>query len=246
MNSPNQLSFLPEDYLERKAQQRTNVIFALLFLIVGVAIVTTFTIDERRTREELALELAVEQEYEEAAKRIEQFHELQAKQRTVAQQAELTASLLEKAPRSNLLAAITNATPAGVSLLEFSLDSRRTSTAPPPQRSALDQRRAAVQAARTPSSPAPAPNTPPAPAPIHYDVSMKMTGIARTDVQVAQFMQALTRNELLQEVNLLYTDQFELQGDRLRRFQIEMTLNPAASVQPPAHPGRSTVSLPLD
>ena len=34
MSAPNQVSFLPDDYLARKAQQRTNIICAMLFLIV--------------------------------------------------------------------------------------------------------------------------------------------------------------------------------------------------------------------
>ena len=51
-----------------------------------------------------------------AARPIEQFQKLQEKQRTMAMQAELTSSLIEKVPRSFLLAELTNSLPTGVSL----------------------------------------------------------------------------------------------------------------------------------
>ena len=53
-----------------------------------------------------------------------QVQQMQEKQRTMAHQAELTASLLEKVPRSFILAEITNGMPGGVSLLDFQLEAR--------------------------------------------------------------------------------------------------------------------------
>ena len=37
MSAPNQLSFLPDDYLARKAQRRANLICATLFIVAAVA-----------------------------------------------------------------------------------------------------------------------------------------------------------------------------------------------------------------
>ncbi len=40
MASPNQLSFLPDDYMERKSQRRTNAICAVLsILVIGGCVV---------------------------------------------------------------------------------------------------------------------------------------------------------------------------------------------------------------
>src|SRR5438105_9963650 len=121
MASPNQLSFLPDDYLARKSQRRTNVICAGLFIVVMIAIGSAFSITERSMRQIEGKHAEIEQEYTEAAKRIEQVQQMQDKQRTMAHQAELTASLLEKVPRSFLLADVTNSMPGGVSLLDFTL-----------------------------------------------------------------------------------------------------------------------------
>src|SRR5256885_8539904 len=108
MSSPNQLSFLPDDYLERKAQRRTNVICAVLFVVVLVAIASAFTITERTNHAVERRHAEMEKQYAEAAKRLEQVNQMQEKQKRMAHQAELTASLLEKVPRTHLLAEITN------------------------------------------------------------------------------------------------------------------------------------------
>ena len=47
MAAPNELSFLPDDYLERKARRRTNAICAVLFCVVISAIGGAFTVTER-------------------------------------------------------------------------------------------------------------------------------------------------------------------------------------------------------
>src|SRR6266496_1183098 len=150
MGAPNELSFLPDDYLERKARRRTNAICAILFFIVISTIAGAFTVTERSMREIDQQFAQVEQQYADAAKRIEQVQQMQEKQRTMAHQAELTASLLEKVPRTFLLAEITNGIPEGVSLLDFSLDAHvmtnvGASSAP---KSAFELRKAEVDASK--------------------------------------------------------------------------------------------------
>src|SRR3954454_15778226 len=98
MQAPNDLSFLPDDYLENKAQRRANVICAVLFLVTMVSIGFAFTTSERSLKEVEQKHAQIEQEFTDAAKRIEQVQQMQEKQRTMARQAELTASLLEKVP----------------------------------------------------------------------------------------------------------------------------------------------------
>src|SRR5947199_1319143 len=179
MQAPNDLSFLPDDYLENKAQRRANVICAILFLVTMVTIGMAFTTGERSLREMEQRHTTKYQEVTTAAKRIEQFKELQEKQRTMAHQAELTASLLEKVPRSLILAKITNALPTSCSLTEFALESKKRSAG----------------AAAAPG-PKPAFQTKGAPGQGNivgqvadakvYDVALKIAGLAPTDVQVAE------------------------------------------------------------
>jgi hypothetical protein len=222
--TPSQLSFLPDDYLERKAQRRTNVVCAGLFLVVTVAIGFGFTFVDRTLKEARAKNESLSKEYAEAARPIAQFQQLQDKQRTMAHQAELTASLLEKVPRSYLLAELTNAIPAGASLLEFDMQSRKRVVVEKTL-TAFEQRRAAV--AGTTAAPTGAP--PPA-QPRVYDVDIRITGMAPTDLQVSQFIGRLNRLPLFKDVNLVISDEFAIGDDKVRKFQIEMGLNNEAVI----------------
>ncbi|MGB7161153.1 MAG: PilN domain-containing protein [Tepidisphaeraceae bacterium] len=240
MSAPNQLSFLPDDYLARKAQRRTNAICAILFLIVTVAIGAAFTYTDRGLKEARQGAASVAQQYAQAARPIEQFQKLQEKQRTMAHQAELTSSLIEKVPRSFLLAELTNSLPSGVSLIDMVLDSkRRTAAAPPAPKSAFEAKAnsgaaAAAAAAATAQVQA-----------VTYDVGIKVTGMAANDVQVAQFISKLNVSRLLNDVNLVVSDEFKQGDEKLRRFQIEMKLNPAAEVDPLSNRQTKTAAVDL-
>jgi len=227
--SPNQLSFLPDNYLERKAQRRTNVLCAGLFLVVLVGIGSTFSFSERLNRDIDRTYDAKLKEFTGEAKRIHQAEKMQEKQRTMARQAELAASLLEKVPRSFLLAEITNAMPPGVSLVEFNLESKLRNAKPiaPVGASAFEKKTIAEAQEKVAAAVAADPVK-------RYDVSMKLTGIAPTDVQVAEFIRKLNQSKMLKDVNLIITDQLSDKdggSEQLRKFQVELTLDPNAEVQ---------------
>ena len=241
MGNPNQLSFLPDDYLERKARRRTNAICAVLFCIVMGAIGSAFWVSEKSMREIDAQYLQVQQQYTEAAKRIEQVQQMQEKQRTMAHQAELTASLLEKVPRSFVLAELTNDMPTGLSLLDFQLNAQvRSGPAPVAKNtnSAFAARQAELGGGGGGAAPTATINALASAQPRAYDVTMRATGVAQTDVQVSQFITKLNQSKLLQDVNLLFTEELiqtekdGTRGEKLRKFQLEMSLNPDAKVDP--------------
>src|SRR4051812_7058293 len=144
MAAPNELSFLPDDYLARKATRRANALCAGLSVIVMGGIASTFWITERSMHDVESRAAAVDKQFTDAARSIEQVNQMKAQQRKIVLQAELAASLVEKVPRSNLLAEFTNALAPGMSLLDFSLDSRTKSI---PSAAAVSKRAAAAAAA---------------------------------------------------------------------------------------------------
>lgn len=231
MNSPNDLSFLPDDYLESKARRRANVFCGTLFAVSLAAIGAAFTFTERAAHDAARLHDAKMRQYSDEARRIAQADELKDKQRQLAHQADLAASLLEKVPRSFLLADVTNALPAGVSLLEFTLESR-VHVDPPPTaaqtQSAYEQRKAALEAAKSQSQ---GTVVEPMQQAKVYDVYLKMTGLAATDVQVAQFISHLNGCKRMKDVNLVISEEFKKDDDSVRKFQVEATLNPDADVR---------------
>ncbi len=229
MTMANQLSFLPEDYLDRKLRKRTNMLCAILFALVMGAIGSAFWLTQRSMRKIEERQVLVQKQYTEAARPIEQFRLLQQKQQRLSRQAELSGSLLEKVNRSNLLAELTNTLPARVSLLELSLDSRKRAAVVAPVKGTAFERKAADTAAKGP----------PPPEPQVMDVSMKITGVADTDVQVAQYISRLHGSSLLNDVNLLISEPFMQDQEQLRRFQIELSVDAAAQTSPATRPART-------
>jgi Tfp pilus assembly protein PilN len=239
MAAPNELSFLPDDYLARKASRRANALCAGLSVIVMGGIASTFWITERSMRDVENRAVNVDKQFTDAARSIDQVNQMKAQQRKIVRQAELAASLVEKVPRSNLLAEFTNALPSGMSLLDFSLDSRVKVN--PSMATPMGKRAAAAAAAAGQA----APGGPPQPEPVKYDVYLKLTGIADTDVQVAQFMSKLAESKLVSDVRLMISDTFKQKDREMRRFQIEMLQNPAAEVKDDPKPKTSTAAVEL-
>ena len=228
MAAPNELSFLPDDYLERKQRRRTNAICAVLFFIVISAIGGAFTVTEKSMREIEKQAADVDVQYTGAAKRIDQYKQMEEKQRTMQHQAELTASLLEKVPRSKILARVTNGIPQGVSLLDFSMASTLSTAVQKAPQTAFDARKAEIDAAKGIVNAM-------ASQPRVYDVTMHLTGVAPNDGQVSRFITKMNGTPLFKDVNLVYTDEFSA-GDKenkLRKFSIEMSLNPNAPLEDP-------------
>jgi Tfp pilus assembly protein PilN len=240
MSAPNQLSFLPDDYLERKARRRANILCGVLAVIVLGVIVSAFQYMEKITKAVDAKYVIVEQQYTDAAKRIEKVNQMRQQQQQVVRRAELAASLVEKIPRSNILAEFTNALPPGLSLVQLMMESKERASIAPPAMTAFEQKRAALEGRIL--------NVPVAPK--VYDVFLRIEGIALTDIQIGDFMEKLKRSPLFRDVNLIYTEEItqrEAGGkseEKLRKFQIELMLNPNAEVVNPANPNsRTTVEV---
>jgi Tfp pilus assembly protein PilN len=247
MRSPQELSFLPDDYLERKAQRRANALCAVLFILTMGGIGAAFTMSEKATKKVDTEYSKIDQEYLGEAKRIEQVRQMEEKQKRMKQQADLTASLLEKVPRSFVLAELTNALPQGVFLLDFTLESKGKKSAATadqagagPQLTEYEKKKLAREAAKRGT-----PTTPVGPQPKIYDVYLKVSGIADTDVQVAQYLSRLSRSKLLKDVNLLVSEEHKDKDEtsKMRKFQIEMMIDPEAEVQAAAGVAGTEVEL---
>ena len=124
------------------------------------------------------------------------------------------------------------------------MESKERASAAPPAMSAFEQKRAALEGRA--ANAVIAPKT--------YDVFIKLEGVATTDVQVGDLMEKLKRSPLFKEVNLLYTEEYKqtnnTQGangkgseEVLRKFQVELTLNPNAEVVNPANPNSKTTTV---
>ncbi len=212
------VDFLPEDYVEKRAQKRTVILFIGLFLLVMAGIVAAYLLPGATYAATLAERDRVDQEYEDAGKRLAQRQDMEQEKQRMISKAEVTAMLLERVPRSKLLEEFTRLLVSSqASLITLELKTRDDGT---PRISKLEEAKNAQNGG--------APVKPTAP-----EVTITITGMAATDGNVAGFIEALGKSPLLRDVNLLYTEEYRRDNTDapLRRFKVEMHLNPDADVR---------------
>ena len=214
-------SFLPEDYVEKKTQRRTNVISLALFLVVMVSIIGAFLVTDRQGVERRRLQQQVNTEFEEAARRLEQLEDLQRRKDQMLRKARVTAMLIERVPRSLLFAELINQMPSTLSLLEFEINTK-VKRVKRKAMTALDKAKQAQKGNKQKEEDEIPPSV----------VSLRLVGVAPTDVQVAQFMTSLSRSYMFTDVNLAYSEEANLVDDHLmRKFSIDLKLNQLVDVQ---------------
>jgi hypothetical protein len=223
-------SFLPEDYLDQKAERRTNMISLSLFGIVMVSVFAAFLVTNRSWSQVKSARGAVNEQYEQAAVQIETLNELEQQKNQMLSKARLAAALVERVPRSILLAELVNRMPPRLGLLEFELKSQKIKAArrAPTRQGATG--RIGPSRARTREEAAELQEEKKVEAP-RYEVSLRLVGVAPTDVEVSQYIGELNNYRLLRDVNLEYSEERKYEGDKMRQFEISMTLDPRADVR---------------
>ncbi len=211
------VNLLPEDYFQRRSQRRANVLCVVMFAVVMGGVGAAAMLSERNTRYTRQVMDQVNDQYAEAAKKLTRMQQLKAQKRQSIIKAKATATLLERIPRSYLLAVITHALPENASLVELKLKSvRRTSVTSSRNVSKFASVRGKMGAAPAPE----------------LIMSVEVTGHAATDVQVAGFMTNLLKSPLLTGVDLGYSQEKIIKGDRatkapdrkVREFKVVMEL----------------------
>lgn len=202
--------FLPDDYVELRMQRRTNILWALIFLIVAGGIGSAYFIAQNKIRNAEQVNKEVSDAFIGAKQAIEQFQNMQTEQQRLNQKAELVGSLIERVNRSNILAELTNARPPGVYLNDFDLVAKIQSD-PNVAKMAIDRAKAAG-----------------APKPILYTVSLRVSAYAAKDIQASQYVTNLQRSPLFASVDFVDSKEVTYREAKVRLFTLEITLDPAA------------------
>jgi len=224
------MDFLPEDFIERRLQRRTNIICLGLFGVVLIGVVGAYGVT--RTQLHMALDERdrIANAYEDAARRIAQLDELQQQKQALVRKARLTATLIEPVPRSNLLAALVNRLPDAASMAELKLTSTKMKKrrAPKTNSSALAKAQAKAEADKSGQTR----DASTLPGPVdRYHVDLSLVGLAPTDIQVAEYIADLARCPLLKSVDLVFSEEARVTDVAMRRFKIDMVLNPEADIR---------------
>jgi len=226
MNTP---SFLPEDYLAEKAQKRTNLICLTLFGVVMCGVFGAFLVSNRDLSAERSRHRDINAKYQNAAVQIEQLTELEAQMEEMLHTAELASALVERVPRSILLAELINRMPPHLSLLSFELESKQVKAVPRPNANKSDKDGLATpQRGKTKQEAAEEAKEVEIP---KHRVEIVMTGVAPTDLEVSSFLSSLSQFPLLDRATLEYSEEKEIEGQPMREFSIRMALPPGADIR---------------
>lgn len=221
-------SFLPEDYLDHKAERRTNFISLTLFAIVMVSVFAAFLVTNRQWSQIKDAQRTINASYVEAATKIERLNELERQKDQMLGKAELAAALVERVPRSILFAELIERMPPRVGLLQFELKSEKIRAVVEQVPKRATGRLRGPMRARTVAESVKKPKKVEAP---RYKVLISMVGTAPTDRDVSRFLANLNAYPLLQGVRLEFTEEREIDDALMRRFKIHMQLNPDADIR---------------
>ncbi|HUT01947.1 MAG TPA: PilN domain-containing protein [Phycisphaerae bacterium] len=213
------INLLPQDYVQRRSQYRVNLICMVLFAVVMASVGAASLVSERTSKNTREVCERINAAYADAAKLIDEVHQLEARKRKMLQKARMSAALMERLPRSYVLAALTNALPKGAALISLEMSVRPIQPNTDPRKNPRTKYASVAQArARKQASP-----TPPTLA-----VVLDIKGKASTDVQVARFIANLARHGLMEMVDLSYSKEGEGKSRSNREFRLMARLKPNA------------------
>jgi Tfp pilus assembly protein PilN len=222
-------SFLPEDYLARKAERRTNLICLVLFAVVMLGVFLAFVVTNQKWSQVKQDQMTINASYQTVAEEIRELTELEAQKGEMLQKAELAAALVERVPRSILLAELVNRMPDRLSLLEFDLTSEkikpviRRTTSAEEEEERLGARRGKTKEEASEEAKKIRPP--------RYRVSVSLVGVAPSDLEVSQYLAELNTYVLFEDVTLEYSEEKEIEDQIMRQFEIRLNLDPDADVR---------------
>lgn len=227
-------SFLPTDYIENRRTGRISLIGAGLLIVVMAGVVGAFLVTTRHRSAIREQQDQINTEYTAEAKKIEQLKQLEVQRREMMEKAEVTAALLEKVPRSMLMAELVTRMPKDVTLLDLELKGKRIDAPKPVTGKAQLGKPAAKPAAKVKSlstlvkgGELPATDerkiTPP-----RFEFTLTLTGVASVNNDIAEYLGQLQGCPLLGSVELQYIQQTVIDDLNMRRFQIVAQIKPNA------------------
>lgn len=225
-------SFLPEDYVERRAEARTNILSVALFCVVTLGVIGAFFVTSRQWNDVKRYQQAVNVRYTQAARDIEQLKTLEMQKGDLLEKAEVTTALIEKVPRSILLAEVVNRMPMRMTLLNVEVNSTRLDK-PVRSRSAPSrdaEKSTGKSLAGKAAADAKKPEKPPVMAP-RFDHRVVLIGVASTHNEVARYVSNLQNCPLLSNTDLIFSETTLIEQQPMNKFRIEADIRPDADAR---------------
>ena len=212
------VNFLPEDYVEKRASQRSAIIVVGLFVLELAAIVGGYWYLRQRPINELHAENArLDQLQELKSKELADFKEMTAQKEAMQTKVDLMAQLMERVKRSELLNKLHAALGKDTKLSSLDLKTKEISVARPAAK--LDDARNQIAAANEPI------RLPPT------ETTIEVMGLAPSHEHVAAFLANLGKIDLIEGAQPLFSEEYKIDTQTYRRFKVSMTINPKADTR---------------
>jgi Tfp pilus assembly protein PilN len=226
------VSFLPEDYVAKKAEGRANMLCLILFGVVMFAVIGAFFVTNRQWLSVRAEQEAINKLYAQETKKIEQLKALEEQKAEMLQKAEVTTALIEKVPRSVLLAEIVNRMPQNITLESVDLKSKRinqTSTSKSPLGKPVATVKTLTGANGKATNVAQTEKTTIKPPTFEY--TLTLIGVAVANSHITDYVAHLTQSSLLEGVDLSFIENTVKNEVEMRKFQITARIKPDADAR---------------
>jgi hypothetical protein len=223
------LNLLPREYMLKREYRRSiafvTAMFAAVLAVLGCAAALCqrqgLQVDEVRTR--------LAESCTEAAEMVDRIDRADVLVTEALSSANRHAALLDRVPVSCVMALVANALPERASLTDFELD-----VGLPAKTKASD---------RKPRAPEGQDATPRPPERQELRQRVSLGGTAATDVDVANFMANLSRNSLIERVELVQSREKVVESRTFREFLVEIDLKPNADAMDLQAPLKAKVVL---
>lgn len=225
---PDGASFLPDDYVSRKAEMRANFLSLALFGVVMFVVVAAFFVTNRQWTAVREEQEAINVLYQKEAEKIEQLKKLEAQKEEMMEKAEVTTALIEKVPRSILLAQLITRMPPEITILELALKSKRIEQRPvavQPKAKRTIKIRTLSGATKIAEKDKPKIQAP------KFEYTLTIIGVCVGNNSITDYQQALGACELLERVELEYIQETTIREMKLRKFSIKARIRSDADAR---------------
>lgn len=207
------IDFVPNDYIQQRESNRANFLYLILFSALMGGIIVTFSIIKLRQKSVSSELRAADVKMARAHEQISQLEDLKVKSSTMIKTMAVTGELIERVPRSVVLACVTNNLPSGVSLLDFKLKQKEVKS------TASETRTSQYQTASAATS-----GTGSAAERLE-ETGIELEGIAPSDIEVAAYIAQLEGSILLDGVELVESKEYKLDDIGFRQFKLKALIN---------------------
>lgn len=239
------MNFLPDDYVQRRGIRRANWmclgIAAGTLMLLGAVVAFVFV----RSWTMAGIRFLTETQYQEASRKIEDLKQLERRKDGLLHKVELSTALLERVPRSHVLARLTNHLPEHTSLTSMTMQVEEVQVNLDKPAASDDGTEPAE--VKPPRGPAGKNKNQPHIVRVKR-LRFRLDGLAKTDVQVAEYISRLHADPLFENVDLQFSEEFPYQESvTMRRFQMSFLLSENAELvleSSPAEPAAVADSAP--